>query len=60
MHTYQFTFKCERCTKEFTTLITSPDVLERQELSAMEFQLTCPNPDKVDGAGREPARRQKK
>jgi hypothetical protein len=45
MHTYEFTFKCERCTKEPTALVTSPDVLEREELNEMEFQLTCPNPE---------------
>ena len=43
MHTYEFTFKCERCTKEPAALVTSPDVLEREELN--EFQLTCPNPE---------------
>jgi hypothetical protein len=52
MHTYEFTFKCERCAKELTEVVTSPDILAREELIQMEFH--------VDGAGREPARRQKR
>jgi hypothetical protein len=45
MHTYEFTFKCERCTKELIALVTSPDVLAREQLNEMEFQFTCQNPD---------------
>ena len=44
MHTYELTFKCERCAKELTEFVTSPDVFAREELNQMEFQLTCPNP----------------
>src|SRR6266478_4227641 len=43
MHTYEFTFKCERCAKELTEIVTSPDVLAKEELNQMEFHLTCPN-----------------
>jgi hypothetical protein len=45
MHTYEFTFECERCAKQVTELVTSPDVLTREELIQMEFHLTCPNAD---------------
>jgi hypothetical protein len=45
MHTYEFTFKCERCTKELKALVTSPDVLAREQLNETEFQFTCLNPD---------------
>ena len=40
MHTYEFTFKCERRAKELTAVVTSPDVLEREQLNEIEFQLT--------------------
>ena len=43
MHTYEFTFKCKRCAKQITELVTSPDVLTREELAQMEFLITCPN-----------------
>jgi len=43
MHTYEFTFQCERCAKELTEFVTSPDVLAKEELNQMEFHLTCPN-----------------
>jgi hypothetical protein len=43
MHTYEFTFKCERCAKELTEIVTSPDVLAKEELNQMEFHPTCPN-----------------
>jgi len=43
MHTYEFTFKCKRCAKELTELVTSPDVLTREELRQMDFHLTCSN-----------------
>ena len=43
MHTYEFTFKCKRCAKQVTELVTSPHVLTREELTQMEFLVTCPN-----------------
>ena len=45
MHTYEFTFKCKRCAKELTELVTSPEGLTREELSQMDFQLRCSNAD---------------
>jgi hypothetical protein len=45
MNAYEFTFKCERCSKELTALVPSADVLEKQELNEMKFKLTCSNPD---------------
>ncbi len=45
MHTYEFTLKCKRCAKEVTELVTSPEILTREELIQMEFHLTCPNAD---------------
>jgi hypothetical protein len=44
MHTYEFIFKCKRCEKEVWEHVTSPDILTREKLDGMEFQLTCPNP----------------
>jgi hypothetical protein len=45
MHTYEFTFKCKHCAKELREVVTSPEVLTREELSQMDFQLTCSNAD---------------
>jgi hypothetical protein len=45
MHTYEFTFECKHCAKEVTELVTSPDILEREELIRMQFHLRCPNAD---------------
>ncbi len=45
MHTYEFTFKCKRCAKQLTELVTSPEVLTREELMQMNFHVTCSNAD---------------
>jgi hypothetical protein len=41
MHTYRFLFKCGKCVKELTEVVTSPEVLTREELNQMQFHLSC-------------------
>jgi hypothetical protein len=43
MHSYEFIFKCQRCEKELTEHIVSPEALTEDELNRMEFQLACHN-----------------
>jgi hypothetical protein len=45
VQTYEFTFKCRRCEKELTELVTSPDILAREDVNQIEFELRCSNPD---------------
>jgi hypothetical protein len=45
VQTYEFTFKCRHCEKELTELVISPDVLAREDLNQIEFELSCSNPE---------------
>jgi len=45
VHAYQFIFKCRRCATEVTEVVTSPDILAREELNQIELELRCSNPE---------------
>jgi hypothetical protein len=44
VQTYEFTFKCKRCEKELTEFVTSPDVLAKEDLNQIEFEVKCSSP----------------
>jgi len=41
--TYEFVFRCQRCAKELIEFVSSPDVLTKDELNQMRFDLRCKN-----------------
>jgi hypothetical protein len=41
MQTYEFIFRCERCGKEITELLTSLEVWTREELNQLRFRVSC-------------------
>jgi hypothetical protein len=41
MQTYEFIFHCEQCAKEIAEIVTSPELLTREELNQLRFRVTC-------------------